>query len=204
MTTRSINPHISPQKLRQEIAQIAAKLIAVDGVNDYLTAKRKAAIQIGISPDKHMPTNYDVEQALINYQKLFQANSQPEKLKAQRLCAIRAMKFLSQFEPRITGPVLTGTATEYSEIDIHIHSDEPEKIGLFLDEHAIPYTCCEKTIKVNPTKSMEYPAYRFIAEEIKLILIVFPEKQKNLIPISSITGKPMTRADVSRLELLCQ
>ncbi len=194
----------SSHKIRHEIAQIAAKLIAVEGVNDYLTAKRKAAIQIGISPEKHMPTNYDVEQALIDYQKLFQADSQPEKLKAQRLCAIRAMKLLSQFKPRITGSVLTGTATEFSEIDIHIHSDEPEKIGLFLDEHAIPYTCCEKTIKVNPTKSVEYPAYRFMAEEIKLILIVFPERQKNLIPISSITGKPMSRAVVSRLESLCQ
>ena len=194
----------SHHKLRQEIAQIAAKLIAVEGVNDYLTAKRKAAIQIGISPEKHMPTNYDVEQALIDYQKLFQANSHPEKLKAQRLCAIRAMKFLSQFKPRITGPVLTGTATEFSEIDLHIHSDEPEKIGLFLDEHAIPYTCCEKSIKVNSTKSVEYPAYRFIAEKIQLILIVFPERQMNLIPISSITGKPMPRAVVSRLESLCQ
>jgi len=194
----------SSHKIRQEIAQIAAKLIAVEGVNDYLTAKRKAAIQIGLSPEKHMPTNYDVEQALIDYQKLFQADSQPEKLNAQRLCAIRAMKLLSQFKPRITGSILTVTATDFSEIDIHIHSDEPEKIGLFLDEHVIPYTCCEKTIKVNPTKSVEYPAYRFMAEEIKLILIVFPERQKNLIPISSITGNPMSRAVVSRLESLCQ
>ena len=37
----------SSQKLRMEIAEVAAKLIAVDGALDYHTAKRKAAIQLG-------------------------------------------------------------------------------------------------------------------------------------------------------------
>ena len=59
-------------QMRERIAQLAARLIAEDGMQDYGMAKRKAARQLG-APDSHsLPNNSEVEQALREYQALYQ------------------------------------------------------------------------------------------------------------------------------------
>lgn len=185
-----------------EIVQLAAKIVAEDGANDYLTAKKKAAVQLGASPDKNMPTNLEVEQALIDYQDLFQNNHQSEQLYELRTKAVKAMRLFDQYHTRLVGPVLTGTATKHSDITLHLISDEPERIGFHLDEHAIPFSNFEKAIKTSKTEKKDYPAFQFIAEKTKVILVVFPERQKHIPPFSTITGKPMQCASVIEVEKL--
>lgn len=189
-------------KTRMEIAQLAAKFLAVDGINDYLSAKRKAALQLGVHPDKGMPTNVEVEQALIEYQSLFQNNQQTELLYDMRSKAVNAMRLVESYWPRLVGPVLTGTATRHTEITLHLVSDEPEQVGFLLDEHAIPYASCEKTVKTGRTDKKDYPAYQFIADRTRILLVIFPERQKHVCPLSTITGKPMQRATVNEVEKL--
>jgi hypothetical protein len=195
-------PFKPSSKTRKEIAQLAAKYVAVDSVNDYLAAKRKAALQLGLKPDKGMPTNLEVEQALKEYQSLFQNKAQSEQLHAMRTKALHAMRLLVQYEPRLVGPVLTGTATRDSEIILHLVSDEPEQIGIHLHEHAIPFVNKDKTVKTGKTETKDYPAFEFIADKTKISLIVFPERQKYSTPLSTITGKPMRRATISEVEKL--
>ncbi|OGT82303.1 MAG: hypothetical protein A3J35_02275 [Gammaproteobacteria bacterium RIFCSPLOWO2_02_FULL_52_10] len=189
-------------KTRKEIAQLAAKFVAVDGVNDYLAAKRKAAVQLGIKPDNGLPTNLEVEQALREYQSLFQNQDQAAQLNEMRKKALQAMRFMISYQPRLVGPVLTGTATRHSEITLHLVSDEPEQIGLHLDEHAIPFTTTTKSLKIGKDEKKDFPAFEFIADKTRILLIVFPERQKHCSPLSSITGKPMQRATISTVEKL--
>ena len=181
----------SPQKLRMEIAAVAAKIIAAESVADYRSAKRKAAIQLGLVPYKNMPSNQEIENALINYQTLFQSDMQWGQLKALRLQAIQAMKMLHLYKPLLVGPVATGTATSSSEIVLHLYSDQVEQIGLFLAEQGIPNKICEKHIRINATKTVIYPAYRFIADQTAIMLVIFSESDKNLSPVSSINNKAM-------------
>ena len=47
-------------RLRKEIAQEAAKLVAVDGLEDYLQAKKKAADQLGIYDKRVYPSNSEI------------------------------------------------------------------------------------------------------------------------------------------------
>lgn len=194
----------SSSKIRMEIVQLAAKIVAESGANDYLTAKKKAANQLGAHPGKNMPTNLEVEQALIDYQGLFQNEHQSEQLYHLRTKAIKAMRLFNQYQPRLVGPVLTGTATKYSDITLHLISDEPEQIGFHLDEHAIPFTNFETTIKISKTEKKDYPAYQFIAEKTGITLVIFPEKQKYIFPFSTITGKPMQRATINEVEKINQ
>ena len=196
------NQNKSSTRLRLEIAQIAAKFVAVDGINDYLTAKKKAARYLGTNPERNLPTNHEVEQALIDYQNLFQAARQKQLLLSMRRKSIKAMRLLNKFEPRLVGPVLTGTATQYTEITIHLFHDEPEQIGFHLDGYGIPYSCCEKLIRISLNEKANLPSYRFVAENDVIILIIFPERQKNLIPISSVSNKPMQRASLQQVESL--
>ena len=189
-------------KTRKEIAQLAAKIVAVDGVTDYLAAKRKAAIQLGIKPDKGLPTNLEVEHALKEYQSLFQNRDQTALLYEMRSKALQAMRLMASYQPRLVGPVLTGTATRHSEITLHLVSDEPEQIGFHLDEHAIPYTTTAKSLKTGKDEKRDFPAFEFIADTTRILLIVLPERRKHCTPLSAITGKPMQRATISEVEKL--
>ncbi len=186
----------SSLKLRMEISEVAASLIAVDGALDYQTAKRKAAIQLGLSPNKNLPANNEIEKALISYQNLFQVDTHESQLKELRKQAIQAMKMLRQFKPLLVGPVASGTATRNSEIILHLYSDQLEQIGLFLTDQGIPYSLAEKHVKINTAQSIIFPTYNFIADETSICLVVMSEKDKNLNPISSIDNKPIISANL--------
>ncbi len=189
----------SARKLRMEITEVAAKLIAIEGVADYRSAKRKAAIQLGLTSNRNLPTNQEIEQALINYQNLFQSDSHVAQLRALRLQAIQAMKLLSQFKPVLAGPVATGTATSSSEVTLHLYSDQVERVGMFLSEQGIPNSPIEKYIRINTMQNIAFPAYRFFAGSTSFVLVIFSENDKNLCPLSATDNKALKTLDVQGL-----
>lgn len=136
------------QRMRERIAQQAARLIAEDGLQDYALAKLKAARQIG-APDTHnLPNNSEVEQALRDYQSLYQKDEQSERLCQLRRQALAMMRRLARFEPYLVGSVLDGTATRYSDIDLQIFTDSSKSVELFLLGQQIPYKSGEKKLNV--------------------------------------------------------
>src|SRR5215472_14772431 len=107
--------------LRRALAQEAARIMAEHGIRDFLVAKRKAAERFGVTDGAAvLPKNTEIEAALAEYQRLFGGESHVATLHAQRRAALRAMRYLREFEPRLVGPVLSGTATEHSEIQLHL------------------------------------------------------------------------------------
>ena len=190
----------SSPKLRQEIAAAAARIVALEGVSDYLSAKKKAAIQLGLTPNKNLPTNQEIENALISYQGLFQSDKNRQVLLEFRQTALQAMKLLSKYRPLLVGPVVSGTVTRSSEVVLHLYSDDVEQIGLYLNECGIPCSVSEKNLRLDASTSLAFPAYRFVADQIAILLIVFSEKDRNLSPISSITNKPMQTMSLAGLE----
>lgn len=190
----------SVQKLRMEIARTAAKMIAVDGVNDYALAKKKAAEQLGIHQQKHMPANTEIEQALIDYQRLFLHDDQQQHLKSLRQTAVQAMLFVKQFAPRLTGPVLTGTATKHSAVTLHLFCDETEQVSHYLNEQGVPYTHSESTIRVSPSQTNDYPAFCFVADDTSVVLTVFPKTQQFEPALSPIDGRPVRRAELKEVQ----
>ena len=194
--------HRVDTNMRQRISQEAARLISEHGIKDFLMAKQKAANSLGII-DKHvMPSNVDIEQALLEYQRLFHAESQPQRLKALRQTAIKAMHLLERYEPRLVGSVQRGTAGEYSDVNLHLFSDTPELFGQFLNEHTIPYEQSEKRLRLTKDKYELYPSYSFIAGDVPIDIVVFPISSQRQAPLSPVDGKPMKRDDVTKVESL--
>ena len=76
------------QNLRSHIAYLAARLIAEDGVADYASAKQKAARQAGLSDANLLPDNSEIEEALREYQGLYQSEEQPAHLRYLREVAV--------------------------------------------------------------------------------------------------------------------
>ena len=48
-----------------------------------------------------------------------------------------AMRLLADFEPRLVGPVLTGTATAHNDIKLHLFADTPETVAVRLLDRGI-------------------------------------------------------------------
>ena len=190
------------QRNRQAIAHLAARYIAVEGINDYFAAKCKAAEKLGFSQPKYLPNNLEIEKAVRDYQNLFQRYDHPRTLYYQRQHALQIMNLFNEFRPHLIGPVLTGTASQYTEITIYLYSDSTEDIRTRLMENEIMFTDCEHRIKIDYQTAGYRPAFRFIIKDCNFLLIVFPLKQLPHPPVSPINGKPMERANISKMRKL--
>src|SRR5579864_110218 len=137
--------HFNPQRVREEIAIAAARMIAEDGL-DYATAKRKAARQVvGESrvAGEWLPDNDQIEEEIREYQSLFQGDSQPHVLRRLREVALDWMQRLAPFNPYLTGAVLGGTAGEHSDVHLQAFCDNPRKVAIYLLNANIPYDVSE-------------------------------------------------------------
>ena len=138
-------PSLDPWRVRDEIAIAAAKMIAEDGL-DFASAKRKAARQvIGDTrlAGEWLPDNDLVEAELREYQLLFQSDSQPAILRGLRRIALQWMRRLQPFNPYLTGAVLHGTASEHSDIQLHLFSDASKDVTIFLLNTGIDFEVSE-------------------------------------------------------------
>ncbi|MEO7601526.1 MAG: hypothetical protein ABIT92_05040 [Gammaproteobacteria bacterium] len=191
--------------MRQLIAMEAARLMAEHGVRDYYAAKRKAAEQLGAAETQNIPGNDEIEQALAAYQRLFQAHKQPQRLRQLRETALHAMRFFARFDARLVGSVLSGTAHEHSTVSLHLFTDAPQEIGLFLEQENIPFETHEHHLRLSgDAPTVGYPAYRFMAGETVMELTIFPVSGLRQAPRSPIDGRPMQRAALPAVEKLLQ
>jgi hypothetical protein len=133
---------------------------------------------------------------------LFGRESHLDLLKALRLTAIAAMDILTQFSPRLVGPVLQGTASVSSAINLHVFSDTPELIALRLDEKQLGYKPFERRLKSSRHRVDTYAGFRFLHDDSPVEATVFPVDGLRQAPISPVNGKPMKRADKSAVVLL--
>lgn len=124
---------------RSRIAHMAARLMVQDGIEDYAVAKRKAARQAGLMDARQLPTNEEIDVALRTYQTLYCADAHRERLQALRSHALEVMRDLEQFNPYLTGSVLTGSAGKYADINIQLYTDDVKGVEMFLLGRDIPY-----------------------------------------------------------------
>ncbi len=191
------------ENLRQALAQEAARIMAEHGVRDFRLAKRKAAERLGVADTAAvLPKNVEIEAALAQYQRLFGGESHAESLHAQRLAAVNAMQYLREFEPRLVGAVLSGTATEHSEIQLHLFADYPEAVTIKLMDQGIPHEVTEKRVRMNPDRVLAYPGVRFEVDDLPVEVTVFPTDGIRQAPVSPVDGRPMKRASQTEVEAL--
>jgi hypothetical protein len=137
--------HFDPQRVREEIAIAAARMIAEDGL-DYSTAKRKAARQIVGETrvaGEWLPDNDQIEEEIREYQSIFQGDSQPAVLRRLREIALEWMQRLAPFNPYLTGAVLGGTAGEHSDVHLQTFCDNPKEVVIYLLNANVQYDVSE-------------------------------------------------------------
>ena len=187
---------------RYRLAHEAARLIAESGIRDFHQAKLKAAARLGIHDDASLPRNREIEDALREYQRLFQGDAQASDLRRRREAALRALDFFGDFDARLVGPVLEGTADANSPVHLQLYTDDADSVPRFLDEHRIPAEPRSRRVRLDRERALEVPTWLFSAEDLAFDLTVLPHAALRQAPLSSIDEKPMRRASATQLRAL--
>ena len=197
-----IHAHDRLQRNRLRVAQEAARLMSEHGIRDFHHAKLKAAERLGILDTQSLPRNLEIEQALREHQRLFLGDSQPQLLRQRREAALDAMRFLAAFEPRLVGAVLEGTADAHSAVCLHVYSDDPEAVVLYLREHGVPIDTQVRRLRYSRDDQPEYPVLLFAADELPFDLTVLPRDALRQAPLDRADDRPMRRASLAQVEML--
>jgi hypothetical protein len=189
------------QHMRERIAQLAARLMAEDGIRDFALAKRKAARQMGAPDTKSLPTNGEIEHALRVHQALYQKDEQTERLRALRLQALKAMALLEQFNPCLTGAVVNGTAVRHAGISLHVFVDSLKEVELFLLNRGVPYRTSEQRFRFGDAYRM-VPVLMLEGDPAEIELAVFDTDDLRQTPRDPVDGRPMERLKARQVEAL--
>jgi predicted nucleotidyltransferase len=188
--------------LRQAVADEAARIMREQGIDDFLFAKRKAAERLGVMDASILPRNTEIEAALFARQRLFSGGRHESQIAALRRSALQAMRLMADFEPRLVGPVLTGTASPHSDINLHLFTESPESVSIRLHESGVPHEALERRMRFERDRSVSYPAFRFVAGQQTVDAVVFPLDGIRQSPCSPVDGRPMRRASAAEVESL--
>jgi hypothetical protein len=190
--------------LRRQLAYLAARLMAEEGVTDVAFAKHKAARQAGLVEARLLPDNREIEAGLRDYQGLFQSNTQPAELRALRVAALALMKSLGSFHPALVGPVLGGTANQHSEITLQLFADDEKAVALFLVNGRWRYEPLGGVERGAADGRAPFARFRVWAGEAPAVLQVYrPEDERHLArPRASTPEGAATRARIDELEAL--
>ncbi len=181
--------------VRESIAHIAARLIAVDGIEDFALAKRKAAHQAGCTEGHALPTNAEIETALKVYRDLYFKEDHRQLLDSLRREALNVMQQLAPFHPYLAGSVLSGNAGRYSDINLQIFSDNAKEVELFLLNRKIDY------------RHLPAPSERatlniaFYSNDTPVTVTVYPEHDVRRSPARH-EGAALERARIDQLQQL--
>jgi hypothetical protein len=195
---------MSSNKLRRQIAHDAARLMYDREESEYYQAKMKAARRLTKSRVKpaDLPSNAEIRDEIQNLARMFEGESRTQNLEQMRVAALRMMGLLANFRPRLIGSVLTGHIRSGSDIDLHLFSDNIESVTAELEYHGFPFDVNYKRI----VKAGERHLYKHIhvRDTFEFELTVYPTSKSSFPFRSSITGKPIEKANLEQLTELIQ
>lgn len=191
---------MSSSKLRRQIAWEAARLMYDRHESEYYRAKMKAARWIcrGWVKPIDLPSNAEIRDEIQSLARLYEGARRIDKLREMRLDALRLMRLLSRYRPRLIGSVLTGHIREGSDIDLHVFSDSLEGIAGILDEEGVVYQVERKRVRKHGEERVF--THIHVQDRYPVELTVYAADQAHYGFKSSITGKTIERASIAELE----
>jgi len=188
--------------VQHELVSEAARIICEEHVTDYRLAKQKAASRLRLGPKPPMPDNQSIQNAVLEYQRLFGGSEYADRLVRLRRTAVQAMRLLRDFNPRLVGAVATGATTDAHLVRLHGFADKPEMLDLFLQNSGIPFETGERRYRYSDGRIVEIPTCEFLAGDIGVEMALFSPDDIRRAPLSPVDGLPMKRLDLSRVEAL--
>ncbi len=189
-------------KLRMAIALEAARLMYERVESEYYTAKRKAARRLcrrGVKPED-LPSNAEIRDQIQVFARIHEGEQRTKHLRDMRMQALRLMRLLRGFKPRLIGSVMTGHIRKGSDIDIHLFTDSAALVTDLLQQEGYQFDLERKQIlKHNEARVF---THIHVYDRFNFELTVYAENKAHYVFRSSITGKAIERASIRELEEL--
>ena len=190
----------SAMESRRQIAYMAARLIADEGLTDYAAAKLKAARSLGCNTREELPDNREIEAAVRDHLAIFQQASQPVELRKLREIAIVVMRRLQRFSPLLRGAVAVGTANRFSSVELDVLVNEDKALDLFLMNENIDYSICAASDENARHKSLHY---EFTFYDVQILVTAFMAAAERSCSVSR-NGARKEGIDIVAVEQLLQ
>jgi hypothetical protein len=190
------------EKLRLRVAWEAARLMYDREETEYYRAKLKAARRLarGEFKPSDLPSNREIREQIQTWARLHEGDRRTENLRDMRLEALRMMRILRLFRPRLIGSTLTGHVRRGSDIDLHVFSDSVEAVAAALDEEGVSYEVERKRVRKQGEEHVFVHIH--IADRFPFELTIYASDMAHFVFKSSITGKAIERANIAELEQL--
>src|SRR5712692_2558135 len=167
---------------------------------EYFTAKRKAAKRLcrkGVKP-ADLPSNAEIRDQIQTFARIHEGDRRTQDLRAMRLEALRLMRVLRPFKPRLIGSVMTGHVRKGSDIDIHVFSDSPALVTDLLAQEGMQFDVERKQVVKHGEARVFTHVHVF--DRFNFELTIYGEDKAHYVFKSSITGKAIERASIAELE----
>lgn len=184
------------------IAHEAARIICEESLTDYRLAKQKAVQRLGLADKTSMPKNADVEAAVLEYQRIFGGHEYSDRLQSLRDTALRTMKLLSGFGPRLVGGAVSGAISDAHRVQVHVFCDKPEMLDSFFHDRGIVYEQGEREYRYPDGTSEKVPLLHFEAGDVGVDVAAFMIGDERRAPLSPADGGPMRRLTSAEVEAL--
>jgi predicted HD phosphohydrolase/predicted nucleotidyltransferase len=171
---------------------------------EYYTAKMKAARRVfkGWVKPADLPSNGEIRDEVQALARLFEGRNRLENLREMRLEALRLMRVLARYRPRLIGSVMTGHIRQGSDIDLHVFSDSLEGVTGALDAEGLVYDVERKRVRKHDEERIFVHIH--VRDRFPFELTVYPANKAHYVFKSSVTGKAIDRASLRELEQLMQ
>jgi predicted HD phosphohydrolase len=172
--------------------------------SEYFRAKMKAARRMcrGWVKPADLPSNAEIRDEIQSFARLYEGEQRRQNLRDMRLEALRMMRILRRFRPRLIGSVLTGHIRQGSDIDLHVFSDNVESVTLELDDEGFVYDVERKRVRKYGEERVFTHVH--VRDRFPFELTVYATDLAHFVFKSSVTGKAMERASIAELEQFLQ
>jgi hypothetical protein len=134
------------------IANRAAEIIMEDGITDYHFAKKKAAKYLGYQSSDFLPSNDEIDNALKEYQKIYQVNIDTSLVIKIKNEALLIMELFKNFNPHLLGQLIDGLIPKYPILQINLYTDNMKEIEYLLLNNNIEFNLKDTNISEKRTK----------------------------------------------------
>ena len=111
------------------------------------------------------------------------------------------MQALERFSPYLTGPVLSGLAGPYAEIELQLFPDSAKEVEIFLLDRGVPFTTHEGR-RFSGDRARAVSLISLEWQGIPVRLSVFDPRDERVALKTSQAGRVMDRAGIAEVSAI--
>jgi len=186
--------------LKQRVAREAAVLLYTSQEKEYKQAKQRASQNLGV---RVLPSNSEIAKELDSLADEIEGSARQERLLQMRREALKIMKILEGFHPKLIGSVWRGTAHKDSDIDIVVFSSQPTTVLQKLEHEGFEATKTEwQSAPKLDKKEKSFHIYLKLPSDNEAEVVVRSLERMNQKVKCEIYGDTVTGLNTIQLERL--